>query len=201
MKRADLKPGMVVYWVRYRSTVEKFYDDPDECRYVFEGMYSYNRWALPEHRYQPDPKGTKARITCEVSARTVGDREYPAYTDVEYVTLGSILGPYEETAAERRKLIAAHRDATQRRQEAREEALQRRDTLRGVLDGLGYETRFQSSYSDLDEVHIPIEAMERLLDDLKAAREQADTAYTRGVEVGREAGQGEGPGGWMVAGD
>ena len=200
MKRADLKPGMVVYWVRYRSTVEKFYDDPDECRYVFEGMYRYSRWDV-RGKYQPDPKGTKAKLTREVPARTFGDREYPAHTEVEYVTLGSILGPYEETAAERRKLIAAHRDATQRRQEVRETALLRRDTLRGVLDGLGYETRFQSSYSDLDEVHIPIEAMERLLDDLKAAREQADTAYTRGVEVGREAGQGEGPGGWMVAGD
>ena len=41
MKRADLKPGMVVYWVRYRSIVEKFYDDPDECRWVFDGMYRY----------------------------------------------------------------------------------------------------------------------------------------------------------------
>jgi hypothetical protein len=201
MKRADLKPGMAVYWVRHRSSVEKFYDDPDDCRYVFDGMYSYNRYApRGVERYTEDPKGIKAKLTREMPARTVDDREFPAYTDVEYVTLGSILGLYDEVAAERRKLIDAHRDATQRRQEARETALLRRDTLRGVLEGLGYKTRFQSDYSDLDEVHIPVEAMERLLDDLKAAREEAETAYTRGVEVGREAGQGEGPGGWMVAG-
>jgi len=172
MKRADLKPGMAIYWVRNRSTVERFYDDPDDCRYEFDGMYSYNRWAPRGERYTEDPKGTKAGITREVPARTVGDREYPAHTEVEYVTLGSILGPYEETAAERRKLIAAKREREQRRQEAHETALLRRDTLRGVLDGLGYETRFQSSHSDLDEVHVPIEAMERLLDDLKAARQE-----------------------------
>jgi len=171
MKRADLKPGMAVYWVRYRSTVEKFYDDPDGCRYVFEGMYRFDRWDV-RGKYQPDPKGAKARITREIPARTVDDREFSAYTDVEYVTLGQILGPYDEVAVERRKLIAANRERKQRRQEAREEALQRRETLRGVLDGLGYETRFQSSHSDLDEVHIPVEAMERLLDDLKAARER-----------------------------
>jgi hypothetical protein len=188
MKRADLKPGMAVYWVRYRSSVEKFYDDPDNCRYVFEGMYRYDRWDV-RGKYQPDPTGTKARITREVPARTVDDREFPAHTDVEYVTLGSILGPYEETAAERRKLIDANQEREQRQQEAREEAHQRRETLRGVLDGLGYQTRFQSYYSDLDEVHIPVEAMERLLDDLKAAREEAETAYARGVEAGREAGQ------------
>jgi len=200
MKRADLKPGMTVYWVRYRSTIEQFYDNPDECCYVFEGMYSYNRYAPRGMQYVEDPKGTKAKLTREMPARTFDNREFPAYTDVEYVTLGSILGPYEETAAERRKLIDAHHVANQRRQEAREEALQRRETLRGVLEGLGYPTRFQSGYSDLDEVYIPVEAMERLLDDLKAAHEQAETAYARGVEAGREAGQSEGPGGWMVAG-
>jgi hypothetical protein len=105
--------------------------------------------------------------------------------------LGSILGPYEETAAERRKLIAKKREHEQAADERKANALGRRNAARDRAEAMGYPTRFMSDYDDFDEVHLTVEVFERMLTALERADEDADASYARGVEVGREAGQRE----------
>lgn len=169
MKRADLKPGMAVYWVRYRSAVEKCYDDPDDSRYVFTGLYRYERYSINRGHVE-DPKGNRARLTREVPADEARGRE--AWTDINFVPLAQILGPYDEVAPERRKLIATHKEQQRAKDERTENDLARREAVRDRAAGAGYPTLFMSHYSDLGEVRIGVPAFEKLLDDLEAARRE-----------------------------
>jgi hypothetical protein len=189
MKFSDMKLGMAVYW--YGPNGKWEYDrqreDPETCRWVVADDTPYGKtgaWSDSVRAVTPETRGrirgTHVKLTCDVPAAY--GRE--ATTLTKYAPTGQVIGPYDEVAPKRREIVNA--DQARRDREARErrDANARAAAALSIADALGYPNAgTRGAGTDL-VVSFRLDVFERLIDAL-------DTAYQRGVEVGREAGQHE----------
>jgi hypothetical protein len=189
MKFGDMKLDMAVYW--YGPNGKWAYDrqreDPEACRWVVADELPYGKvgaWAGDVRAVTPELRGrvraTHVKLTRDVPAAY--GRE--ATTLTTYAPTGQVIGPYDEIAPKRREIINAERERRDRDKRERQDSYTRATAALTLAEGLGYPNAgTRGSGADL-VVSFRLDVFERLIDAL-------DTAYQRGVEAGREAGQWE----------
>lgn len=189
MKFGDMKLDMAVYW--YGPNGKWEYDrqreDPEACRWVVADELPYGKvgtWAGDVQAVTPELRG-RVRGTHVALRREVPAAEgREATTLTKYAPTGQVIGPYDEIAPKRREIINAKREHLDRDKRDRQDSYVRATAALTLAEGLGY-TGIDTRGSGADLlVRMPLATFEKIIEAL-------DTAYQRGVEAGREAGQWE----------
>jgi hypothetical protein len=183
VKRADIKPGMAVYWYGPNGKWEydRSREDPDACRWITDGtLYGKVGYGFGEFREStPD---NRVRATHVKVTRERPDGSQPLVVTTTYAPLAQILGPYDEVAPQRREIIKAERERLDRDKRDREDSYARAHAVTSMALALGY-TGIDTRGSGTDLlIRMPLATFEKMIDAI-------DAADQRGVEAGREAGQ------------
>jgi hypothetical protein len=157
MKRADLKPGLAVYYVGGSYDWDNFRENIDDARWTVADDKRYTRSQTWGRDAIESATGTLVKIS---RPRDLAGGA-PGGTYERYVSLGKLRGLYDEIAPQRREAKAKHDAAVRERDDLRKAHRDRRRALMCISTDAGFPAYMSN---DPKFVKIDVEVFARLLD-------------------------------------